>query len=392
MKYDFDQVHERLHTNSLKWDRTETLFGDPDVLPMWLADMDFPCPQPVIDQLLKRAKHGIFGYTIRSEAYFEALLEWMERRHGWSLQKEWIRCTPGVLTALSIIVQTFTEPGDKIIIQPPVYHPFARIVEQNERTLVLNPLQYREGRYEMDFDDLLSKIDSRVKLLILCNPHNPVGRVWTKEELTRLGNICIENDILLVSDEVHGDFVYEGHSFTPFASISAAFAEQSITCTSPSKTFNLAGLQIANIIIPQAQMRRQFTQALNRLHLVSSNTFGLEATEVAYRQGEEWLDQLVAYLQENVLFLTRFMEEKLPEIKVIQPEGTYLVWLDCRHLGLEGREWERFFYHQAKVAIEPGSKFGPGGEGFARINIACPRSLLEEGLNRLAVAVSTRQT
>ncbi|WP_340701100.1 MalY/PatB family protein [Brevibacillus borstelensis] len=387
MHYDFDQVHNRFHTDSIKWDRTEKLFGDKDILPMWIADMDFRCPLPVIERLISRAEHGIFGYTARSDSYFESFAGWVKRRHHWEIKKEWIRCSPGILTALSIIVQTFTEPEDKVIIQPPVYHPFPGIVQKNNRELVLNPLMLNIGRYEMDYDDLIGKIDPKVKMIILCNPHNPVGRVWTKAELERLGQICAEHDILVVSDEAHFDLIHNGHRHTLFASISEPFALGSITCTAPSKTFNMAGLQMSNIIIPDQQKRAMFTKALDMLHLSLSNTFGIVAAETAYRHGDEWLDQCLAYVGDNLAFLTDFIEAHIKPIKVIQPEGTYLVWLDCRELGMDAKTLEQFFRKQAKVALDEGYKFGKGGEGFTRVNIACPRSVLEEGLQRMASAV-----
>lgn len=390
MKYDFGQVHTRLNTDSLKWDKTERLFGDKDILPMWIADMDFRCPTPVIEQLVSRAEHGIFGYTARSSDYFQSFVDWVERRHQWQIKKEWIRCSPGILTALSMIVQTFTEPGDKVVIQPPVYHPFPDVVQKNNRELVHNPLVFKNGRYEMDYEDLLSKIDPAVKMIILCNPHNPVGRVWTREELERLGKICAEHNILVVSDEAHFDLIHSGYRHTPFASISEEFALGSITCTAPSKTFNLAGLQMSNMIIADQEKRRTFTKMLDQLHLNLSNTFGIVATESAYRHGDEWLDQCMSYLGDNLVFLTDFIQTHMKEIKVIQPEGTYLVWLDCRELGMDAKSLEQFFRQEAKVAFDEGYKFGPGGEGFTRVNIACPRSVLEEGLNRMARAIQQR--
>ncbi|MDF2679564.1 MAG: cystathionine beta-lyase [Brevibacillus sp.] len=390
MNYDFDQVHNRFNTDSLKWDKAEKLFGEKDILPMWVADMDFRCPGPVIDHVISRAEHGIFGYTARSNAYFESFIGWVERRHHWTIKKEWIRCSPGILTALSIIVQTFSQPGDKVIIQPPVYHPFPDVVQKNGRELVLNPLILKNGRYEMDYEDLISKIDSTVKMIILCNPHNPVGRVWTKEELERLGQICAEHNVLVVSDEAHFDLIHNGYRHTPFASISETFSLGSITCTAPSKTFNMAGLQMSNIIIPDQGRRNRFTKALDTLHLGLSNTFGIAAAEMAYKHGDEWLDQCLNYLGENLAFLTDFIQTNIKEVNVIQPEGTYLVWLDCRQLGMDAKTLEQFFQKQAKVAFDEGYKFGPGGEGFTRVNIACPRTVLEEGLKRIANAVNQR--
>ncbi|MGY0692755.1 MalY/PatB family protein [Virgibacillus sp. FSP13] len=384
MRYDFDQVISRYNTNSVKWDKTEKLFGHKDILPMWIADMDFACPKPVVDAIKERAEHGIFGYTSRSRDYFGAFIDWVERRHNWSIQKQWIRCTPGIMSALSIAIQSFTNERDKIIIQNPVYTPFTEVVEKNNREIVLNPLKLENERYVMDYENLEKMVvNTDVKMVILCNPHNPVGRVWTKEELIKLGQICLENNVLIISDEAHLDLVYKGYTHTPFASISEEFAANSITCTAPSKTFNLAGVQMANIIIPGKELRNTFTNTIDRLYLGLSNTFGVTAVESAYKYGEDWLDQFLDYLEGNLTFLTKFIETNMKEIKVIPPEGTYLVWLDFRNLGMDAKELEDFLQNKAKVAFDEGYTFGPGGEGFTRINIACPRSILEEGLKRI---------
>ncbi|MDR7315527.1 MalY/PatB family protein [Brevibacillus nitrificans] len=389
MRYDFDKVINRLNTASVKWDEVDRIFGDKDLLPLWVADMDFQVPAPVTDALRERVEHGIFGYTERPESYYEAVIGWMERRHEWSVQKEWICHCPGVVPALSYLVQVFTEPGDKVIIQPPVYHPFTSVVTDNGREVVHNPLKYEQGRYFMDFEDLRQKMDPSVKLLILCNPHNPGGRVWTKEELTELGNICLENNVMVISDEIHGDLILKGHKHIPFAAISEEFAQNSIICTAPSKTFNMAGMQTSNIIIPNQEYREAFQKMMSTLVLRMTNTFGVVATEAAYRHGDEWLDQLLVYLQGNLDFLTEYIETHIKGIKVIQPEGTYLVWLDCRELGMDTKGLQEFMGKQAKVAVNQGHVFGPGGEQFIRLNMACPRSLIEEGLERIAKAVSS---
>ncbi|WP_411503282.1 MalY/PatB family protein [Brevibacillus centrosporus] len=389
MRYDFDKVINRLNTASVKWDEVDRIFGDKDLLPLWVADMDFQVPAPVTDALRARVEHGIFGYTERPESYYEAVIGWMERRHQWSVQKEWICHCPGVVPALSYLVQVFTQPGDKVIIQPPVYHPFTSVVADNGREVVHNPLKYEQGRYFMDFEDLRQKMDPSVKLLILCNPHNPGGRVWTKEELTELGNICLENNVMVISDEIHGDLILKGHKHIPFAAISEEFAQNSIICTAPSKTFNMAGMQTSNIIIPNQEYREAFQKMMSTLVLRMTNTFGVVATEAAYRHGDEWLDQLLVYLQGNLDFLTEYIETHIKGIKVIQPEGTYLVWLDCRELGMDTKGLQEFMGKQAKVAVNQGHVFGPGGEQFIRLNMACPRSLIEEGLERIAKAVSS---
>ncbi len=391
MHYDFDREVDRKNTAATKWDALEQRFGDKDLFPMWIADMDFVCPAPVLEAMKARVDHGVFGYNTKPDSYFQAIIDWMQTRHQWSVQKDWICHSPGVVPALSFTVSTFTEPGDKVIIQQPVYPPFASVVKNNGRELVNNPLVLKDGRYCMDFDDLKSKLDSRVKLLILCSPHNPVGRVWTRDELVQLGELCREHNVLVVSDEIHFDAVFDGHTHVPFASISEAFADRSIICTAPSKTFNLAGLQTSVVIIPNEELRAKFKKTLGGYDLDSLNTFGLVALESAYRHGAEWLDQLLVYLQENLRFLQEYLGEHAPQLTVIQPEGTYLVWVDCRALGLDAKELEQFMLKQAKVAVNQGYTFGPGGEGFVRLNIACSRKLLETGLERIVKAVKAAE-
>ncbi|MEK5393312.1 MalY/PatB family protein [Margalitia sp. FSL K6-0131] len=389
MKYNFDEEINRFNTSSVKWDEVDTIFNGENLLPMWVADMDFKVPEPVIEAIKQRAEHGIFGYTARNDSYYEAIINWMQRRHNWKVEKDWICHAPGVVPALGMIVRTFTKPGDKIIIQSPVYYPFTNVVEKNERVIVQNPLKYEDGKYVMDFEDLESKIDHDVKMIIISSPHNPVGRVWKKEELTQLGDICLKHNILVVSDEIHFDLILKGHSHTPFASISEEFAQNSIICTAPSKTFNLAGLQTSNIIIPNKNIREKFTNTLESLFIGMTSTFGLVATESAYRYGDEWLDQLLVYLQKNLEFLTDYINQNIPELKVIPTEGTYLVWIDCRELGLEAKELEHLMQKEARVALDEGYIFGKSGEGFTRMNIACPRSILEEGLKRIEKAVKS---
>lgn len=389
MKYNFDEEINRFKTSSVKWDEVDTIFGGENLLPMWVADMDFKVPEPVINAIKERADHGIFGYTARNDSYYEAIIGWMQRRHNWKVEKDWICHAPGVVPALGMIVRTFTKPGDKIIIQSPVYYPFTNVVEKNERIIVQNPLKYEDGKYVMDFEDLESKMGPDVKMIIISSPHNPVGRVWTKEELTQLGEICLKHNVLVVSDEIHFDLILKGHSHTPFASISEEFALNSIICTAPSKTFNLAGLQTSNIIIPNKNIREQFTNTIESLFIGMTSTFGLVATESAYRYGDEWLDQLLEYLDQNLAFLTNYINQNIPELKVIPTEGTYLVWIDCRELGLEAKELEHLMQKEAKVALDEGYIFGKNGEGFTRVNIACPRSILEEGLRRIEKAVKS---
>ncbi|WP_342513350.1 MalY/PatB family protein [Sporosarcina sp. FSL K6-1522] len=391
MKYDFNKVINRHNTSSVKWDATEELFGEKDLLPLWVADMDFKVPDEVIQAIQSQAEHGIFGYTVRMEGYYDAVISWMKRRHNWLVEKEWICSSPGVVPALSLIVQAFSEPGDKIIVQPPVYYPFMKSIESHNRQVVFNPLLYTGDRYEMDFEDLISKIDSSVKMLFLCNPHNPGGRVWTKEELKRLGDICLEHNILVVSDEIHSDLVFNPNVYTPFAAISEEFADNSIICTAPSKTFNLAGLQASNIMISNKSLREAFVAETEKYFLGMTNTFGVAATEAAYNFGEQWLEECLDHIYENLQFITEYFETHLPALKVRPLESTYLAWIDCRELGFTAEELEKLFLAQAKVALNQGYVFGPGGEGFVRMNLACPRAIVERAVTQMEKAVRSME-
>jgi len=391
MKYNFDEIIDRTNYHSEKWDDIERKFGvdAKDILPMWIADMEFKAPKPVIEAIKKAADHGIFGYSSRPLSYYQAIIDWMKKKHNWIIKKDWLAYSPGVVPALSFIVRGFTHPGDKVIIQPPVYYPFSWAIENNGCRIVNNPLMLEKGKYIMDFEDLGKKIDDpRVKMLILCSPHNPVGRVWRKEELLKLGEICIKNNVIIVSDEIHADILFEGNKHTVFASISPEFAQNSITCNAPSKTFNLAGLQTSAIIIPNKRYYKNYNNILSSLHLSDNNVFGLVALEAAYKHGEEWLTQMLSYLNENLKFLTKFLEEKIPRIKIIKPEGTYLIWLDCRQLKLNAQELNEFMIRKAKVALDAGFWFGTEGEGFVRMNIACSRLFLKKVLERIEKAVN----
>lgn len=387
MKNDFNRPIQRKGTMSVKWDGVDKRFGDAEVLPMWVADMDFPSPPAVVQALQKRAELGVYGYTMKPHSYYDSLIGWIYKRHGWQVQKEWITTSPGVVTSLSILVSCFSEPGDKIIIQTPVYPPFYSVVKNNDRSLLMNPLVRENDTYQMDFAALENMIDRDVKLLILCNPHNPVGRVWTKEELQRLGEICLKHNILVISDEIHADLVYKAYSFTPFASISEEFAMNSITCMAPSKTFNIAGLQTSSVIISNPQLRKTFVSRLTALALNEDNYFAATATDAAYREGEEWLEELLLYLQENLAYLQDYFRQHIPQIRVGNPEGTYLVWLDCRELKMNGKQLKDFMVNEAKLGLNEGTTFGDEGEGFMRMNIACPKTTLQEGLRRLEKAV-----
>lgn len=390
MKYDFDAVIDRHATGSVKWDLAEELFGEKDLLPLWIADMDFQSPQPVIDALTARAAHGIYGYAACPPSYYESAIQWIKKRQGWLIDKEWMVLCPGIVPALNMLIQTFSASGDKVIVQQPVYYPFMQAIENNGRQILNSPLLLENNTYRMDFDDLEKKArDPHAKLLVLCSPHNPVGRVWTKEELVALGDICLKHGILIISDEIHADLLFKGYCHVPLAGLSEAFLMQSITCVSPSKTFNLAGLQTANVIIADRKKREAFDGTLARNGLKGPNAFGAAALEAAYLHGEEWLAQAMDYIQENYLFLKKFVEKRIPRINVIEPEATYLVWLDFRELNLSGRALRKVLLKQARVALDDGYIFGAAGEGFERINIACPRTVLEEGLQRIARAVQT---
>ncbi|MHA1978815.1 MAG: MalY/PatB family protein [Candidatus Hodarchaeales archaeon] len=384
---DFDETIDRADTGSIKWDPSflKDYFGYDDVLPLWVADMDFRTPQPVIDALAQRVKHGIFGYTFLTKEYYSSVINWFKQRYNWEIHRDWLVFSPGIVPAATYLIQRFTQPGDKVIIQTPVYHPFTDLIENNGRIVVSNQLDLVNSKYRMNYDDLTEKVkDPRAKVLILCSPHNPVGRVWSKDELKRLGDICVENDVLIIADEIWSDLVYPGHKHTNFASISEDLAQQSITCTAGSKTFNLAGLQHSNVIIPNEKLRESFKVQMEKQFLIIPNSFGPVALQVAYDKGEEWLDSVLTVFERNLTFVKKFVQEKLPKVRIIVPEGTYLMWLDFRTYGLEPKELEKKMFEEAKVALDAGYKFGMGGEGFERLNIACPLSILKEGLERIA--------
>jgi len=382
MLYDFDTLLPRENTNSVKFDLRKEIFGREDVIPMWVADMDFAVPPFVQDAILKRAAHPVYGYSIIPESYNEAVVEWVKRRTAWEIRKEWLRFSPGIVTGLNVVVQALTEPGDKIIIQPPVYFPFFSCVENNGRKLVYNQLVEKDGVYSIDFEDLERKMKDGARMLILCNPHNPVSRCWTRDELQWLGAKGLEHKVLIVSDEIHCDLVFEPHHHIPLASLSDEIAQNTITCIAPSKTFNLAGLFTSSIIIPNDSLRRRFMVAEERIHL-SANIFGITAAEAAYRNGEVWLAELMEYLKTNVELVRDFLAVKMPEISVSPAEATYMLWLDFRKLGIEEKELKKLLIEKAGLGFVEGPRFGPGGEGFQRMNVACPRVTLEMALERI---------
>ena len=379
MRYDFDEIVPRRNTLSYKWDSA----ADEDMLPMWVADMDFRTAPAIVEALQKRVSHGIFGYTRVPDAYYDAVVGWFDRRHGWKIRRERMIYTSGVVPALSAVIKALTVPGDKVVVQTPVYNCFFSSVRNNGCTLVSNPLLRVEDTWKVDFEDLERKVsDPKVKLFLLCNPHNPAGRVWTKEELARMGEICFRHDVMVISDEIHCELVFPEYRYTPFASISEKFAARSVVCISPSKAFNMAGLQIANIVAPDEEVRQKIDKAINVNEVCDVNPFGVLATIAAYNEGEEWLVQLLDYLKGNYLWMRDFCRKRLPQFPVGRLEGTYLVWMDCSSLHQSSEELEQNLMKEARLWLNAGTMYGAEGEGFMRWNIACPRSVLEEGLKR----------
>ena len=388
--YNFDEIVPREGTNCIKYDALEWIFKTDDVLPLWVADMDFKTPDFIVDAVKERANHEIFGYTFKPESYFQAIINWMKRRHDWAIQKEWISFSPGVVAGLTVAVETFSNTGDEVIVQPPVYFPFFDCVKGTKRKLVENPLKIENGRYTFDFDDLKAKISDKTKLLLLCNPQNPGGMVWTKEELQELSAICLENQIMVISDEIHSDLIYTEHKHIPFASLSEEAANNCAVFMAPSKTFNVAGLASSIAIIPNKRNFARYERTLGVGHLGMGNIFGSVALEAAYTHGDEWLEQMLNYLWENYRFLKEYFAENLPKIKVMPLEATYLVWLDFTAYGLNDDELSKFIVEEAKVGLNNGGRFGTGGDGWMRINIGCPRSTLTEGLERLKSAFANK--
>ena len=376
----FDEIIRRRNSNSVKWD---SALND-GVLPMWVADMDFRTAPSIIEALERRVRHGIFGYTKVPQAFFDAVTGWFERRHNVKFPKEQMLYTSGVVPALSAIIKALTAPGDKVIVQTPVYHCFFSSIRNNDCEIVDNQLVYNDGVYTIDFDDLERKTsDPKAKLLLLCSPHNPVGRVWSKDELLRIGNICLKNDVIVVSDEIHCDLVFPEHCHIPFASLGDEFLRRSITCTAPSKTFNIAGLQVANIHAYDNSIRQKIDKALNINEICDINSFAVEALIAAYNDGDEWLDELLVYLYDNYLFLKDFFAKKLPQFHVLPLEATYLVWVDCSVMKRNSTEIAKMLLEKENVQINAGSMYGSGGENFIRLNIACPRALLMDALAKI---------
>jgi cysteine-S-conjugate beta-lyase len=383
MKFSFDEVIDRKGTGSVKLESLMEFYGTQDVLPMWIADMDFATPPFVIDALKKRLEHPILGYTLRQPSFNQSIVSWVKRRHDWTISAEQVVFSPGLVPALSMSVLAFTKPGDKVIVQPPVYPPFFWCVEKNNRILVENPLIHEDGYYRMDFDDLERNAANGARMLILCSPHNPVGRVWREDELREVAGICKKYGVVILSDEIHSDLVFKPNRHVPLPLVAPGYEEQIIVCLSPSKTFNLAGLSTSAMIIGSKDLRNQYSELLDTLHVGLGNVFGFTALEAAYQQGEEWLNQLLDYLAGNIHLVNTFIREHVPQVALREPEATYMVWLDCQRMNLGEKELADFFVHKAGIAPSPGNIFGRGGDGFQRLNIASPRTVIEECLDKL---------
>lgn len=380
---EFHKIFDRSNTSSVKWEMTKQLYGAEDLLPMWVADMDFMPPAGIIDAIKKRAEHGIFGYTYAPPSAAAAIQNWLEQRHNWKIDTSWIEYSAGVVPAISTVIRALTERGDKVMLTSPVYPPFLSMIEKNDRVAVNTPLEIKNERFQINFALFEEQLKQGVKLFLLCNPHNPGGTVWTKEELLKIGELCLNYNCIILSDEIHSDLVYKPNVHIPIASLSKELEQNVITLIAPSKTFNIAGLQASAMIIPNKEWR----SAVKNLHMqqgaFSINLFGIVAMEAAYRHGEQWLEELLSYLGENISIAKKYIAENIPDIEVMEPEGTYLLWLDCRKLGLTDDEIKDRLVSKGKLALEPGPKYGPGGEGFVRMNLGCPQDLLRDGLDRL---------
>lgn len=385
-QYNFDEIVERRGTNCIKYDAMKERFGNENLVPLWVADMDFRTPDFIVNAIRKRCEHEIFGYTYGSENYYTSIIEWVHYKHNWKIRKEWLSYIPGIVKGIGFVLQCFTQPGDKIIIQPPVYHPFRIVPESMHREIVNNPLRLINGSYEMDFDNLESVIDDKCKVLILSNPHNPGGIVWKKDSLVKLAEICSKHNILVISDEIHAEMCFPQYTHHPFASVSPEAASCSITFMAPSKTFNIAGIVSSYSIVPDNDIREKFYSFLEAGELGDGTIFAYTATEAAYTYGAEWLQQMRMYVMENVRFVDEYLQMHLPKIKVYPPQASFLIWLDCRELGLSQPKLVSLFQDKAGLLLNDGSMFGPGGEGYMRMNIGCPRAILTSALESLKKA------
>lgn len=386
----FEKVPNRMGTRSVKWDLNKVIYGSEEVLPMWVADMDFSAPSEVVNALVERAQHGIFGYTVTDQKINTAISDWLKNRHNWEIHHPWIVYSPGVVTTLHMAVQALTEKGDNILIQTPVYPPFYDLVKKHDRELLTNPLILSNGKYEIDFDNFEAQLKKGVRAFILCNPHNPVGRVWTKEELNRMAELCLQYDTLIFSDEIHADLVFNPHTHIPIGSLNKEVNKQTITAMSPTKTFNLAGLQASFAVIEDAEKRKKIEYHFEKQGLKMLNTMGIVAMEAGFAKGEDWLEGLLAVLEQHKSFVIEAFKNR-EEIDIIEPEGTYLLWMDCRKLKMTNEELKNFFKKEAKVGLNDGLSFGADGEGFMRLNAGCPRVTLEQGVNRILSALDSRK-
>lgn len=389
-QYNFDEIIDRKGTDCVKYDRLKELFGRDDLLSMWVADMDFRTPDFIVEALKKRCSHEIFGYTFASDSYYESIINWLVYKYNWQIKREWLSYIPGIVRGLALALDCFTSEGDKVIIQPPVYHPFRIVPENMKRKVVNNPLQLVDGRYEMDFEHLESVIDDQCKMLILCSPHNPGGIVWSKETLIRLAEICARHQILVISDEIHAEMAYPNCKHYSFSTVSETAASNSITFMAPSKTFNIAGIVSSYAIVPDEKLREQFFGFLEAKEFGDGTIFAYTATEAAYTYGAEWLQQMRHYVIENVNYVDSFLKKNIPAIKAYMPQASFLLWLDCRQLNLTQEALVDLFVNGARLALNDGSMFGPGGEGYMRMNIGCPRSVIEKAMNDLKKAVDKK--
>lgn len=382
MKYDFDEPVDRTNTNCIKYDARKMFFGKEELLPLWVADMDFRTPDFIVEAIKKRAEHEVFGYTFRAESYNQSIVNWLKRRHNWEIKPEWISFSPGVVAGLTFAIEAFSNPGDGVILQPPVYFPFFDSVKGTGREMIENPLRIENGRYYFDLEDLKTKITSKTKLLLLSNPHNPGGMAWNKDELSELAQICLENKILIISDEIHSDLIFTGFKHTPLAAISDQVAQNCVICMAPSKTFNTAGLTTSFLVIPNKRHLAAYERVMRLPHLHMGNIFGTVALEAAYTHGDQWLTELMSYLQENYALLEKFFQENLPQVKVMRPEATYLIWIDFSAFGLSDEDLNKKLI-DGGVGLNRGVQFGKQGSGFMRLNIGCTRAVLQEALERI---------
>lgn len=387
MSWNFNEHVPREGTDCIKYDRRNEVFGTGDVIPMWIADMDIRTPDFIISALKKRLDHEIMGYSFRPDQYYKAIKSWQQKRHDWTIEEDWICFSPGIVPALNFCTLAYTRPGDYILIQPPVYTPFFAAVENHGRNLAYNPLREEGGKWTMDIDSLARNYHPGIKMIILSNPHNPVGRCWTREELTKLAGFCLKHDILILSDEIHCDLILPGYKHTPVARLSEEIADITVTCIAPSKTFNLAGLSTSSVIISNPVLRKYFWSKVEHLHLEHGNIFGTIASTAAYSMGEEWLGQLLDHVYGNVRYVVEFCMNNIPEIVPVIPEATYMIWLDCRKLGMDNESLRHFFIDKARVGLNPGASFGPGGDGFMRMNLATPLSVVKQAFEQILQAV-----